>query len=72
MCSTSHPQFCKSTWRVTGTYIYRTKDQLNEKINGEMDKRLGELIQSKEPDGFPEVTTKKELIVILSMGKMIL
>ena len=72
MCSTSHLQFCKSTWSVTGTYIYRTKDQLNEKINGEMDKRLGELIQSKEPDGFPEVTTKKELIVILSMGKRIL
>ena len=51
---------------------FSTDVQCNEKINGEMDKRLGELIQSKEPDGFPEVTTKKELIVILSMGKRIL
>ena len=35
------------------------RDQLNEQINGEMDKWLGELIQSKEPDSFPEVNTKK-------------
>lgn len=71
MCSTSHLQFCISTWSVIGTYICRIKDQLNEKIDGEMHKQLGELIQAKEPDSFPEVNTKKELIIILSMGKRI-